>query len=73
MNKYEIHIGEVIEHPSGEKRPKQIMEITDEQRQIVEAFADTRKDENLNTIYKINQCEFTIHIDFSSMGESKKP
>ena len=73
MDKYEIHIGEVIEHPSGQKRPKQIMKITDEQRQIIEAFADLRKDENLNTVYKINQCEFRIYPDFSSMGKSKQP
>ena len=49
------------------------MKITDEQRQIIESFADQIKDENLNTVYKINQCEFRIYPDFSSMDKSKQP
>ena len=30
-----------------------------------EQFADTRKDEDLNTIYRLNQCEFKVMPHFS--------
>jgi hypothetical protein len=53
--RYEIHIGKIF----GEK-PKQRIIITQAQLVIIERFAHTRKDENLNTIYKLNDVEFRI-------------
>lgn len=58
--KYEIQIGEVFDLGSREQRPKQTVIIDEAQRQLIEAFAHTRKDYELNTIYKINECEFRI-------------
>jgi hypothetical protein len=53
--KYEIHIGKKF----GEK-PKQKIIITQAQFIIIERFAHTRKDENLNIIYKLNDIEFKV-------------
>ena len=41
------------------------MIITREQFAVIEQFADTRKDEDLNTIYRLNQCEFKVIPHFS--------
>jgi hypothetical protein len=60
MNKYEIHIGEVFDLSTNSKKPKQILIITEEQLAVIEEFADQRKDAELNTIYKLNECEFRI-------------
>lgn len=61
---FEIHIGEVFDIKSNTKKPKQIIIITDEQRAVIEHFASQRKDEELNTIYKLNDCEFRIYPKF---------
>jgi hypothetical protein len=53
--RYEIHIGKIF----GEK-PKQRIVITQAQLIIIERFAHTRKDKDLNTIYKLNDVEFRI-------------
>lgn len=68
MEKFEIHIGEIYDLESKTKKPKQTMIITREQLAVIEQFADTRKDEDLNTIYRINQCEFKVlpHFDFGN-------
>ena len=42
------------------KRPKQILVVTQEQHDAIIHFADQRKDAELNTIYKLNECEFSI-------------
>lgn len=63
---YEIHIGEIYEINTQSKRPMQIIIISDEQKQIIEHFANTKRDENLNTIYIINQCEFRIFPHFKT-------
>lgn len=44
------------------------MITTREQFTVIEQFADTRKDKDLNTIYRLNQCEFKVvpHFDFGS-------
>ena len=70
MEKYEIHIGEIYDLESQTKKPKQTMIITREQLAVIEHFADTKKDEELNTIYRLNQCEFKImpHFDFGNKG-----
>ena len=67
-NKCEIHIGVSFNLSSaGEitQQPKQILIITHDQFAIIEQFANQRKDAELNTIYKINECEFRIfpHIE----------
>ena len=36
------------------------MIITREQFVLIEQFADTRKDEDLDTIYRLNKCEFKV-------------
>ena len=68
MEKFEIHIGEIYDLRSKTKKPKQTMIITREQFSVIEQFADTRKDEDLNTIYRINQCEFKVlpHFGFGN-------
>ena len=68
MEKFEIHIGEIFDLESKTKKPKQTMIITREQFAVIEQFADTRKDEYLNTIYILNQCEFKVipHFDFGN-------
>ncbi len=66
MNKYEIHIGEIFDSTTNSKKPKQIMIITQEQLAIIEHFADQIKDAELNTIYRLNDCEFRILPHFES-------
>ena len=67
-NKYEIHIGEIFDLTTNLKKPKQTLIITDDQRAVIEQFASQRKDAELNTIYKLNECEFRIylHLNFST-------
>ena len=64
MDKYEIHIGQVIDSESLMPRPKQVFIITRDQFAIIEQFASTRKDEELNTWYKLNDCEFRVWPHF---------
>ena len=64
MEKLEIHIGKIYDLESKTEKPKQTMIITREQLAVIEQFADTRKDEDLNTIYKLNQCEFKVMPHF---------
>ena len=68
MKKFEIHIGNIYDLESKREKPKQTMIITREQFVVIEQFADTRKDEDLNTVYRINQCEFKVvpHFDFGN-------
>ena len=70
MEKFEIHIGKIYDLESKTEKPKQTMIITRAQFAVIEQFADTRKDEDLNTIYKLNQCEFKVMPHFSF--ETKK-
>lgn len=67
MDKFEIHIGEVFDSDGNTTKAKQTMVITREQFAVIEQFADTRRDENLNTIYKLNQCEFRVFPHLDSM------
>lgn len=69
---YEIHIGEVFDMETNSKKPKQKMIITKEQFYIIEAFANRKIDADLNTIYKLNDCEFRVfpHFDFNSNNEN---
>ena len=60
MNKYEIHIGEIFDLETKSKKPKQVLIINDDQRAVIEQFATQRKDAELNTYYKLNECEFRI-------------
>lgn len=70
MNKYEIHIGEMFDLATNSKKPKQTLIITDDQRAIIEQFASQRKDSELNTIYKLNECEFCIYPHINFGGEN---
>ena len=61
MNKYEIHIGKALNANNlRETIPLQKIIITQEQIEVIEMFASQRKDAELNTIYKLNECEFRI-------------
>lgn len=61
MNKYEIHIGKALNANNlSETIPLQKIIITQEQLAVIEMFASQRKDAELNTIYKLNECEFRI-------------
>jgi hypothetical protein len=65
MSKYEIHIGKALNANNlSETVPLQKIIITQEQLAVIEMFADKIKDKNLNTIYKLNQCEFRIFPHF---------
>lgn len=68
---YEIHIGETfnIDNASAKLPLKRII-ITDEQFAILEAFASQRRDEHLNIIYKLNDCEFRIYPHISETKEA---
>lgn len=57
---YEIQIGEVFDLTTNKNKPKQTIYITDEQLRVIEIFANTKKDADLNTVYIINGCEFRI-------------
>ena len=73
--KYEIHIGKAYNADDlTEIVPLQKIIITEEQLSIIEMFAHQRKDENLQIIYKINDCEFTVkpHFDVDEILKSKK-
>lgn len=60
MEKYEIHIGKIFDLKTNTMIPKQILIVTEEQHEVILHFADQRKDAELNTIYKLNECEFSI-------------
>lgn len=66
MKKYEINIGEIFDLTANSKKPKQTLIITQDQLAVIEMFAIQRKDAELNTIYKLNECEFRIipHFGF---------
>lgn len=69
MNKYEIHIKKALNANNlSETIPLKKIIITQEQLAVIEMFASQRKDAELNTIYKLNECEFRIlpHWDFST-------
>lgn len=75
MDKYEIHIGEYYDLEEKVNKPKQKLIITGEQLEAIETFASKRKDSELNTIYKINDCEFRVypHFDFKAIWEESAP
>ena len=58
---YELHIGQKLCTETITWVPKQVLVITDDQREIIELFASRRKDADLNTVYAINNIDFTIH------------
>ena len=66
MGKYEIHIGEIFDLTTHSVKPKQVIIITHEQLQVIEQFASQRKDHELNTVYRLNECEFRVchHLEF---------
>ena len=70
--KYEIHIGEVIDLITGLSKPRQIFIITEEQFAIIEMFANQTKDFELNTIYKLNDCEFKLMPSIETGNSEEK-
>ena len=68
MEKFAIHIGKIYDLESKTEKPKLTMIITREQLALIEQFADTRKDEDLNIIYRLNKCEFKVipYFDFDN-------
>lgn len=65
MEKFEIRIGKVFDATKNIYAPKQTLIVNKDQLAIIEQFASQRKDSELNTIYKLNDCEFTVfpHIN----------
>ena len=57
---FTICIGTYFDVSKGQDVPKQTIQITQEQLEIIQHFADIKRDAELNVIYKINECEFTI-------------
>ena len=66
MNKYEIHIGEILNLNTGLNEPKQKIIITQSQFEVIEIFAHQTKDAELNTIYQLNECKFYIYPYFEN-------
>jgi hypothetical protein len=64
MMNYEIHIGETFDISANSRKPKLVMIITEDQKLVIESFASQRKDSELNTVYKLNDCEFRIYPKF---------
>jgi hypothetical protein len=71
MSKYELWIGEFVDF-AGNKLPIRKLIITEEQLAIIEQFSSTRKDSELNTIYKLNDCEFSIMPVFKPNTDSQE-
>ena len=73
--KYKIQIGSILVLPQGKLEPKQTIIISEEQFEVIKQFASVEKDENLNDIYKLNECVFTIvpHFEIEEKKELKKP
>jgi len=55
---YDILIGSMINPDEG--TPKIVITISQDQLDIIEMFADMKKDKDLNTIYKLNDVEFRV-------------
>ena len=62
---FEIRIGEVIDLSTNRKEPRTTVCITKEQFDLIEILADSYKDEDLTTVYKINKLEFTVVPKFN--------
>ncbi len=62
--RYELHIGSVFNMELGAEQPRQKMNISEEQFLLIETFASTFKDKDLNTVYKLNNCEFLVYPFF---------
>lgn len=71
-NDYEIQIGEVFDLTLNAKKPKQIIIITAQQKEVIELFANQIKDAELNTIYIINDCEFRM-IPYFEFDKNNTP
>lgn len=61
---YEIHLNPFWDMGSESMKPRQVIPITEDQFKIIELFANTKKDENLNTIYILNDVSFQIFPKF---------
>ena len=74
MTKYEIQIGKAFNaNDFNQQVPLKTIVITQEQFDIIKMFANQRKDQDLNTFYKLNDCEFEvgIHFDLSELNINK--
>lgn len=59
---YEIQIGKCFDIEKKINIPKQIIIISKEQLDIIEAFATQKKNPGEETIYILNDCEFTVRL-----------
>ena len=57
---YEVQTGTYIDFESGQEKPIVVHVITEDEKRVLEFFADTRKDADFNTVYRINANEFKI-------------
>lgn len=60
MQLFEIHIGTAYNLDTKMYEPVQTILITQDQFDIITLFAETKKQPDLTTIYKINEIEFKI-------------
>jgi hypothetical protein len=57
---YKIEIGSVYDITEKKILPSKVILITSDQFEVIRMFANTKIDEYLNTIYKINNVEFKV-------------
>ena len=58
--RYRIEIGSIMNLATQREEPRLSFEINEDEKLLIDIFASTRKDKNLNTIYKLNECEFKV-------------
>ena len=57
---YELHIGKVFDLSENTEKPKFKLVVTEPELNVLKWFTSTRKDADLNTIYMLNDVEFTV-------------
>ena len=67
---YCINIGSVYCLNENKTIQTRSFGITESQRELLLMFADVRKDKDLNSIYRINDCEFTITPFIKGPGQA---
>lgn len=69
--RYEIRIGKILVLNAGELKPepKHKIVISEDQFTLIKTFANITKDKELNEIYKLNDCEFTVVPTLLSVNE----
>lgn len=72
VSEYKIIIEQGRSLPDNKEVPIQEIIITEDQKFVIEQFADIKRDKHLNNIYKINKIEFSIEPIFSQVFLTNK-